>query len=178
MRFQLSGILIATLILSVAFAIAFRTRSHDDILRSIYADESKLRFETDVSSLDPFFGKMNAPPTPELLHYLKNWIPKNEYGFNTTLCEFSTLKNISNRVDSFLPDCNVLEHGFFCIGGDGAGWRYAYCVHDRKVYELGFINPDDVSSTKDVIKLSHRNWSSFGDFLLACETAMEHLEKP
>ena len=78
-------------------------------------------------------------------------------------------ERINEEHESLLPGCVIVKHGFLCIGSDGGGTMYSFCVDDQKVY---LIPPEDVSadaiygkqkmepSSKNIKAIAEQSWDS------------------
>ncbi len=73
--------------------------------------------------------------------------------------------------ESLLPGCLIVKHGFLCIGSDGGGTMYGFCVGDQKVYLIPheYVSEDAVYAkpwkqlevTAENIKcISEQTWDS------------------
>ena len=171
MRFRLLTFLLLVpiigLILGLILGEALRERTNSEILISIYSSDPTMEFESDISPLQPFLDQMDAPPTEELLDYLENWIPKTDHEFYTG--RFDNIRTMEQNSVNCAPDYTVIPFGFFPIADEWEGCKYAYCVHDRCVYYLGYLDPGDVNSVDDVRNKASKSWPSLNAFLLAVE---------
>ena len=80
-------------------------------------------------------------------------------------------ERINDEHESLLPGCLIIKHGFLCIGSDGGGTMYGYCVGDQKVYLIPheYVSEDAVYAkpweqldvTSENIKaISEQTWDS------------------
>ena len=177
MRIGLSTFLLIVFATAIALGLSFRKRSNDEILRDIYSVAPAMQFESDISSLNPYLSKLDAPPPRELLNYLEHWVPVTEYYFDTGLAHFPKLSIMMRGLENSVPDIAILEFGFFPIADEGTGWKFAYCVHDQRIYLLGYLNPGDVFSTDDVIQEAYQTWPNLTDFLLETEKSVDEINR-
>jgi hypothetical protein len=80
---------------------------------------------------------------------------------------------INQEHDALLPGCLIVNFGFLCIGSDGAGTLFSYCVDDGKVYLIPheYVSEDAVYarpwnklevSAENIKAIAEQSWDSLG----------------
>jgi hypothetical protein len=86
----------------------------------------------DVSMIQPTLAMLPAGPITGLEPLFGSVWPSE--AFHLGRIELFGPERINYEHKELLPSCLIVKHGFFGIGGDGAGTIFSYCVEDRKVY--------------------------------------------
>lgn len=95
---------------------------------------------------------------------------------------------INEEHEGLYPGLTIIRHGFICIGSDGAGTMFSYCVGDRRVYLLPNENFSDdglqsnkwvkIETTPENIKsVAVQSWDSLDALFDWALVELRELEK-
>ena len=111
--------------------------------------------------IEPILNSLGAKIPKDLQEYIAHYIPEKSYGRQVT---FHSLTGLIEEHTQAIPACEVLNFGFFCFAQEGDGSQFAYCVHDQRIYHLGFNI--EYESTDEVIEKAWHSWPSLQSFLI------------
>lgn len=161
-RFSLRWIFVL-LVCAALTANYFRRPTVLELIDLLYETAgASVDFTTDTSGLAPVLARLGGPVPSELLAYIENRIPTETISQGPVW--FYDVDSIVFASESAIPAVTVTPYGFFCFAQEGDGSAFAYCVHDSRIYHLGFVNEGQYGPTMTTKLIQDNAWETWPNF--------------
>ena len=166
-RITLRRLLLFVTLLAVVLAWWSRPSSIRKILMEIHRAEYPEQGFTpasDLTPLSPLLERMPRSRGKDLDELLKTL---SVDGFGQVV-RFYGVQGLVVENEQAVPGATVFPYGYFCFAESEDGSRFAYCVHDRAVYQLGYITDGEYGAaltTKQIGENAWQRWESLERFL-------------
>ena len=169
-RYSLRCLLLTAILIGIGVGYLLKPRTAIDALDE-YMEFAKsidrwsgVEFEEDIRRLDPLLVELGQPIPEELRAFIRYRTPKRTFWAGANLL---SIDELYESFEQGVPDKCVWRCGFYLLMRDGDGSAIAYCLDDKKIYNVGFINEGDLgaATTAELIK-AHAGtpWPSLAAF--------------